>query len=144
VAVKRIKPNILSERFDESRSFYTGVMGLEEADGLDWILFFGTDRREVQLSVMALDIKAQIHPDISIEVDDVAPKSSTHRQMRSGDSDASSCVIRTEPSSTSRSIAKFGLQICSCAPTSGDSRTPAISASWHPHHPGSTDRGEAA
>jgi catechol 2,3-dioxygenase-like lactoylglutathione lyase family enzyme len=71
VAVKRIKPNILSERFDESRSFYTGVMGLEEADGLDWILFFGTDRREVQLSVMALDIKAQIHPDISIEVDDV-------------------------------------------------------------------------
>jgi catechol 2,3-dioxygenase-like lactoylglutathione lyase family enzyme len=71
VAVKRIKPNILSERFDESRSFYTGVMGLEEADGLDWILFFGTDQREVQLSVMALDIKARIHPDISIEVDDV-------------------------------------------------------------------------
>jgi len=71
VAVKRIKPNILSERFDESRSFYTGVMGLEEGDGLDWILFFGTDQREVQLSVMALDIKARIHPDISIEVDDV-------------------------------------------------------------------------
>ena len=71
MAVKRIKPNILSERFDESRSFYTGVMGLEEADGLDWILFFGTDQREVQLSVMALDIKARIHPDISIEVDDV-------------------------------------------------------------------------
>ncbi len=42
VAVKRIKPNILSERFDESRSFYTGVIGLEEAPGLDWILFFGT------------------------------------------------------------------------------------------------------
>ena len=71
MAVKRIKPNILSERFDESRSFYTGVIGLEEGDGLDWILFFGTDQREVQLSVMALDIKARIHPDISIEVDDV-------------------------------------------------------------------------
>jgi catechol 2,3-dioxygenase-like lactoylglutathione lyase family enzyme len=71
VAVKRIKPNILSEHFDESRSFYTGVIGLEEGDGLDWILFFGTDQREVQLSVMALDIKARIHPDISIEVDDV-------------------------------------------------------------------------
>ncbi len=71
MAVKRIKPNILSERFDESRSFYTGVIGLEEGDGLDWILFFGTDQREVQLSVMALDIKARIHPDVSIEVDDV-------------------------------------------------------------------------
>ena len=46
-------------------------MGLEEAPGLDWIMFFGTDQREVQLSVMALDIKARIHPDISIEVDDV-------------------------------------------------------------------------
>jgi len=71
VAVKRIKPNILSERFDESRSFYTGVFGLDEAEGLDWILFFGTEQREVQVSVMKLDIKAHVHPDISIEVDDV-------------------------------------------------------------------------
>jgi len=71
MAVKRIKPNILSEHFEESRSFYTGVIGLTEADGLDWILFFGTEQREVQLSVMNLDIKAHIHPDVSIEVDDV-------------------------------------------------------------------------
>ena len=57
MAVRRIKPNILSDRFDESRAFYTGVIGLQEGDGLDWILFFGTDKREVQLSVMKLDIK---------------------------------------------------------------------------------------
>jgi catechol 2,3-dioxygenase-like lactoylglutathione lyase family enzyme len=71
MAVKRIKPNILSDRFDESRAFYNGVIGLEGGDGLDWILFFGTDKREVQLSVMKLDIKAHVHPDVSIEVDDV-------------------------------------------------------------------------
>ena len=71
MAVKRIKPNILSERFDESRSFYNDVIGLDGGDGLDWILFFGTDQREVQLSVMKLDIKAHVHPDVSIEVDDV-------------------------------------------------------------------------
>jgi catechol 2,3-dioxygenase-like lactoylglutathione lyase family enzyme len=71
VAVKRIKPNIRSERFEESRAFYNGVIGLGGGDGLDWILFFGTERREVQLSVMKLDIKAGIHPDVSIEVDDV-------------------------------------------------------------------------
>lgn len=71
MAVKRIKPNVRSDRFEESRTFYADVIGLEEQDGLDWILFFGTDRREVQLSVMHLDIKAGIHPDISIEVDDV-------------------------------------------------------------------------
>ena len=71
MAVKRIKPNILSNRFDESRAFYNGVIGLEEGEGLDWILFFGTDKREVQLSVTRLDIKAHVHPDVSIDVDDV-------------------------------------------------------------------------
>jgi catechol 2,3-dioxygenase-like lactoylglutathione lyase family enzyme len=71
MAVKRIKPNIRSDRFDESRAFYNGVIGLDGGEGLDWILFFGTDQREVQLSVMRLDIKAGVHPDVSIEVDDV-------------------------------------------------------------------------
>jgi predicted enzyme related to lactoylglutathione lyase len=71
MGVRRIKPNIQSDRFDESRAFYEGVIGLEEQGGLDWILFFGSDRREVQLSVTRLDIKARIHPDVSIEVDDV-------------------------------------------------------------------------
>jgi catechol 2,3-dioxygenase-like lactoylglutathione lyase family enzyme len=71
MGVKRIKPNILSERFDESRSFYKDVIGLDGGGGLDWIIFFGTEKREVQLSVMKLDIKARVHPDVSIEVDDV-------------------------------------------------------------------------
>jgi catechol 2,3-dioxygenase-like lactoylglutathione lyase family enzyme len=47
------------------------VIGLDGGEGLDWILFFGTDQREVQLNVMKLDIKAHVHPDVSIEVDDV-------------------------------------------------------------------------
>ena len=71
VAVKRIKPNIRSYRFEESRDFYTGVFGLVESEGLDWILFFGTDQREVQLSVMKMDVAANVHPDVSIEVDDL-------------------------------------------------------------------------
>lgn len=72
MAVRRIKPNIRSDRFAESRAFYTGVLGLEEHGSLDWILFFGTQQREVQLSVMALDVRAGIHPDVTLEVDDVA------------------------------------------------------------------------
>jgi catechol 2,3-dioxygenase-like lactoylglutathione lyase family enzyme len=71
MAVKRIKPNILSSDLESSRTFYTDVIGLHESQGLDWILFFGTDKREVQLSVMTLDITAHQHPDVSIEVDDV-------------------------------------------------------------------------
>lgn len=72
MAVRRIKPNILSERLDESRSFYVDVMGLEGGDGLDWILFFSSpDDPKLQLSVMNLDVSAGIHPDVTIEVDDV-------------------------------------------------------------------------
>jgi catechol 2,3-dioxygenase-like lactoylglutathione lyase family enzyme len=69
--VLRIKPNILSGDLEQSRRFYLDVLGLEEGGGLDWILFFGGDTAEVQLSVMHLDIHAHVHPDVSIEVDDV-------------------------------------------------------------------------
>lgn len=71
MGVLRIKPNIRSEDFEASRAFYTGVIGLDEGPGLDWILFFGTDDHAVQLSVMKLDVRAGVHPDVSIEVDDV-------------------------------------------------------------------------
>ena len=60
-----------SDDFDASRAFYKGVIGLDEGQGLDWILFFGTSDRAVQLSVMKLDLHAGLHPDVSIEVDDV-------------------------------------------------------------------------
>ncbi|WP_406037900.1 VOC family protein [Micromonospora sp. NBC_00898] len=71
MAVKRVKPNIRSDDFAGSRRFYTQLIGLGGGEGLDWILFFGGETREVQLSVMKLDIKAGIHPDVSVEVDDV-------------------------------------------------------------------------
>jgi catechol 2,3-dioxygenase-like lactoylglutathione lyase family enzyme len=71
MTVKRIKPNILSSDLESSRAFYTDVVGLHGGQGLDWILFFGGETREVQLSVMTMDIKAHQHPDVSIEVDDV-------------------------------------------------------------------------
>ncbi len=34
MAVKWIKPNIRSDRFDASRTFYRDVVGLEESGGL--------------------------------------------------------------------------------------------------------------
>jgi hypothetical protein len=105
VAVKRIKPNILSERFDESRAFYNDVIGLGGGEGLDWILFFGTDQPEVQLSVMKLDIKAHVHPRsrskwttltrCTTELARLEPRSSIHSPTRSGACAGSSCAIRT-------------------------------------------------
>jgi hypothetical protein len=59
MAVKRIKPNILSERFDESRAFYNAVIGLEGAMGLTGSSSSGpVSSAKVQLSVMKVVIKA--------------------------------------------------------------------------------------
>ena len=72
MSIRRIKPNIRSDRFDESREFYKDVIGLEGGDGLDWILFFSAPGEpQLQLSVMKLDVTAGVHPDVTIEVDDV-------------------------------------------------------------------------
>ena len=105
VTVKRIKPNILSERFDESRSFYNEVIGLDGGYGLDWILFFGTDQEEVQLSVMKLDIKRMSTPTCRSKsmtsttctsvLSPPRQKSCTQSRTRSGDCVGSSFVIQT-------------------------------------------------
>jgi len=72
MSIKRIKPNIRSERFEESRDFYQDVIGLVCGEGLDWILFFSSPNDpKLQLSVMRLDVTAGVHPEVTIEVDDV-------------------------------------------------------------------------
>jgi predicted enzyme related to lactoylglutathione lyase len=72
MSIKRIKPNIRSERLEESREFYCDVIGLTGGAGLDWIIFFSSpEDPKLQLSVMNLDVTAGVHPDVTIEVDDV-------------------------------------------------------------------------
>jgi catechol 2,3-dioxygenase-like lactoylglutathione lyase family enzyme len=72
MSIKRINPNIRSERFEESREFYRDVIGLVGGEGLDWILFFSSPNDpKLQLSVMRLDVTAGVHPEVTIEVDDV-------------------------------------------------------------------------
>jgi hypothetical protein len=105
MAVKRIKPNILSEDFDESRAFYNDVIGLGGGEGLDWIIFFGTEQREVQLSVMKLDIKAHVHPTSRSKwttltrctnaLGRLERRSSIHSPTRNGAYAGSSCAIQT-------------------------------------------------
>ena len=67
--IRRINPNIRSERLDASREFYCDVIGLTGGEGLDWIrLFSSPDDPKLQLSVMKLDVTAGVHPDVTIEV----------------------------------------------------------------------------
>jgi len=73
MTVHRIVPNLHADDPAASRAFYEQVLGLEVAMDMGWIVTYvspGRDRA-VQLSVMADDATASVHPDVSIEVDDV-------------------------------------------------------------------------
>ena len=52
--------------------FYAEVLGLEVAMDQGWIVTFAApDNPSAQISVMSRDASASVHPDASIEVDDV-------------------------------------------------------------------------
>ena len=53
MAVKRIKPNIRSDRFDESREFYNQVIGLNPLTDEEWGLrrFFVRDPNGAVINV---------------------------------------------------------------------------------------------
>jgi predicted enzyme related to lactoylglutathione lyase len=70
--IRRVVPNLKGERLEESREFYVGVIGLELAMDLGWIVSFRSQSNETaQLSVLTEDATAPAHPDVSIEVADV-------------------------------------------------------------------------
>ncbi len=70
--IRRIVPDIKSENLDESRRFYTEVIGLEHAMDLGWIIGFASPSNPTaQLQVIREDATAPVHPDVSIEVEDV-------------------------------------------------------------------------
>ena len=130
---------LLSERFDESRAFYNDVIGLDGGDGLDWILFFGTDQPEVQLSVMKLDIKAHVHPDASIEVDDV---DSVHDRARAAGAEIVYPLTDEEwglrvssPRSERRSDQRHGASLAARGEFAGLGQRAGMSLDHSPHEP---------
>ena len=72
MSVRRIVPDFQAQDPAASREFYTEVLGLEVVMDQGWILTFAApDNPTAQLSVMQQDASASVHPDASIEVDDV-------------------------------------------------------------------------
>jgi predicted enzyme related to lactoylglutathione lyase len=74
MSVRRVVPNIQSERMDESRKFYTEVLGLKMAMDMGWIMtLVSPSNPTAQLSLLrgpALTTP-QAQVTLSIEVDDV-------------------------------------------------------------------------
>jgi catechol 2,3-dioxygenase-like lactoylglutathione lyase family enzyme len=70
--IRRVVPNLKGQKMAESRAFYVDVVGLELGMDMGWILNFGSpDNPTAQISIITKDATGPMHPDVSIEVDDL-------------------------------------------------------------------------
>lgn len=70
--IKRIVPDITSERMDESRKFYAEFLGLQLAMDMGWILtFVSSGNPTAQITLMQPAASNVPNPNVSIEVEDV-------------------------------------------------------------------------
>jgi catechol 2,3-dioxygenase-like lactoylglutathione lyase family enzyme len=70
--VRRIVPDISTERLDESREFYSGFLGLDVAMDMGWIMtFVSPSNPTAQVSVLSNDESASVAPNLTVEVADV-------------------------------------------------------------------------
>ncbi|MFF5340218.1 VOC family protein [Streptomyces althioticus] len=71
MTVRRVVPNLHSENPVKHGEFY-GLLGLEEVMNHGWIMTLASPSNPTaQVSVMTRDATAPVHPDLSVEVDDV-------------------------------------------------------------------------
>ena len=79
MAVRRIVPNIAAPGLAQAAPFYSGLLGLRVVMDLGWIMTFaaGNEQQDpagsAQLSVALQGGAGTKVPDLSIEVDDLAP-----------------------------------------------------------------------
>jgi len=82
MSIRRIVPNINAADPSASKPFYEGVLGLETAMDMGWIVTFASPSNPMaQVSVVASDTRNEPHPDISIEVDDVDARHAAAQQQ---------------------------------------------------------------
>ncbi len=74
MSIRRIVPNISTDRMEESRKFYTEFIGLEVAMDMDWIMTLvspGNPTAQISLVRAAAPTAPQSQLFLSIEVGDV-------------------------------------------------------------------------
>jgi catechol 2,3-dioxygenase-like lactoylglutathione lyase family enzyme len=72
MSIKRVVPDITSERMDESRIFYTEFLGFKLAMDMGWIqTFVSPDNPTAQVTLLQAPGTGVTNPNMSIEVDDV-------------------------------------------------------------------------
>jgi catechol 2,3-dioxygenase-like lactoylglutathione lyase family enzyme len=72
VSIRRVVPDITSDRMDESREFYVGFLGFEMAMNMGWIMtFVSPTNPTAQVIVLQRKESSEPHPDVTVEVSDV-------------------------------------------------------------------------
>jgi catechol 2,3-dioxygenase-like lactoylglutathione lyase family enzyme len=72
MSIRRVMPDIRSDRFDECRTFYVELLGFEVAMDMGWIMtFVSPSNPTAQISVLRNDATAPVVPQLTVEVADV-------------------------------------------------------------------------
>jgi len=72
MSIRRVVPNIKSDKLDECRDFYVGLLGFEVAMDLGWIVTFASPTNPTaQISIVGSDASSAVHPNLTVEVADV-------------------------------------------------------------------------
>ena len=72
MSIIRVVPNIQTSHTAESREFYESFLGFDIGMDMGWIVTFVSSKNPTaQLSVITSDLTAPIHPDLTIEVENV-------------------------------------------------------------------------
>jgi catechol 2,3-dioxygenase-like lactoylglutathione lyase family enzyme len=72
MSIRRVMPNIASDKPDECREFYTGLLGFQIAMDMGWIMtFVSPSNPTAQVSIVREDASAPVVPQITVEVADV-------------------------------------------------------------------------
>ncbi len=70
MSIRRVVPNIDSDRLDESKSFYTEFLGFEAAMDMDWIVtLVSPSNPTAQLSLLRQSTSSAPRPHLSLTVE---------------------------------------------------------------------------
>ena len=72
MTIRRVVPDISSERMDESREFYVGLLGFSVVMDMGWVVTFASPvNPAAQITVMRGDASSRAVPQVTVEVADV-------------------------------------------------------------------------
>jgi catechol 2,3-dioxygenase-like lactoylglutathione lyase family enzyme len=70
--IRRVVPDITSDRVEECREFYAGFLGFHVGMDMGWVVtFVSPSNPTAQVTVCRRDPSGTVQPQVSIEIDDV-------------------------------------------------------------------------